>query len=148
LLRSVANLARSAGFIDPRLVEDRPLTIENDVIAANVSPASFYSATWRLFKLSDLEPACEDHGQAVIYKGTIPHHPEIFALDKHHVLETGRVFPVCGNSFRMLHDTRFSPHFDFIGNFERHYGIFPGCGQLMPFSKGDMVAAGMAGACC
>ena len=53
-------------------------------------------------------------------------------LDKHHSIEAGRVFPVCGNTWRMLKDTRFAPHFDFIGDFSRHYGIFEGCGTRCP----------------
>ena len=34
----------------------------------------------------------------------------------------------------MLADTRFAPHFDFIGDFATHYGIFPGCGTSIPFA--------------
>ena len=44
------------------------------------------------------------------------------------------MFPVCGNTWRMLADTRFAPHFDFIGDFATHYGIFPGCGTSIPFA--------------
>ena len=60
-------LARRHGFLDPRLVEDRPLDITDPKIAAKLGQARFYSATYRLFKLDDLEPACEDYGQAGIY---------------------------------------------------------------------------------
>ena len=141
-------LAKKAGFTDPRLVEDRPIAIGNEAIAEKVAPARFYSATYRLFKLDDLEPACEDYGQAVVYKGTIPHQPNALVLDAHHVMETGRVFPVCGNSYRMLRDTRFAPHFEFIGSFERHYGIFPGCGQTLPFTSRPEGNTGRDGACC
>lgn len=142
------SLAKSSGFADPRLVEDRPITIDNDAIVHKVAPARFYSATYRLFKIAELEPACEDYGQAVIYRGTIPHYPNALVLDKHHVMETGRAFPVCGNSYRMLRDTRFAPHFDFIGNFERHYGIFPGCGQSLPFDNRPPESSANGGGCC
>ena len=88
----------------------------------------------------------EDHGQAVIYRGSIAHHPDRFDLDKHHAIETGKVFAVCGNTWRMLHDSRHATHFDFIGNFERHFGLFEGCGSAIPF---DTVAQDSAsGACC
>lgn len=127
-------MSRAAGFTDPRLVNHRPLTIENKQLEEKVAPISFTSATYRLFKL-DLEPECEDYGQAVIYKGTIPHAPHVFALDGGHFIETGKVFPVCGNTWKMLHDTRFAEHFDFIGNFDTHYGIFAGCGGTSPFSE-------------
>lgn len=129
------NLARRHGFLDPRLVEDRPLEITDANIAGKLGLARFYSATYRLFKLEDLEPACEDYGQAVIYRGTIPDAEHSFQLDKHHHIETGRTFPVCGNTWRMLKDTRFESHFEFIGNFDRHFGIFPGCGGALPYDK-------------
>jgi SAM-dependent methyltransferase len=128
------SLAKAAGFDDPRLITDRPLGIGDDRAKALLDGINFFSATWRLFKLAGLEPECEDYGQAVIYKGTLPGHERRFMLDKHHVLETGRVFPICGNSWRMLADTRFAPHFDFIGDFSRHFGIFPGCGTTIPFA--------------
>lgn len=44
-----------------------------------------------------------------------------------------RTPPVCGNTWRMLHDTRFHSHFDFFGDFSHHYGLFAGCGGSMPF---------------
>lgn len=146
------NLSRRAGFGDPRLVEDRVLTIENPGIEAKLAPARFFSATYRLFKLDALEPACEDYGQAVIYKGTLPEHPQVFMLDKHHAIEKGRVFPVCGNTWQMLADTRFAEHFTFIGDFSTHFGIFAGCGSELPFTGtanvSQQVTAAEGGSCC
>lgn len=133
--------AKRAGFGDPRLVTQRPLTIENAELEARVAPLSFLSSTYRLFKLAGLEAACEDYGQAVIYRGTVPHAPHHFALDDHHVIETGKVFPVCGNTWMMLKDTRFARHFQFIGDFDTHYGIFEGCGGDSPFEAESTDAA-------
>lgn len=141
------HLAKTAGFQDPRLVEDRPLAINNPDIEARLAPARFHSATYRLFKLDGLEPACEDYGQAVIYKGSIAGQADTFILDKHHAIERGRVFPVCGNTFRMLRDSRFAGHFDFIGDFSTHYGIFPGCGTVMPFSSEGKSNPDQSGCC-
>ncbi|CAH1075418.1 methyltransferase domain-containing protein [Candidatus Nitrotoga sp. 1052] len=135
------NLARRHGFADPRLVTDRPLDITDAKLAKRTGNICFFSATYRLFKLNGLEPACEDFGQAVVYRGTIPDHPYRFVLDKHHDMETGRVFPVCGNTWHMLHDSRFHEHFDFIGDFSRHYGIFAGCGSNLPFGQDESAAA-------
>jgi len=140
------SLAKQAGFADPRLVEDRPITIENEAIAERLAPAKFWSATYRLFKLDGLEPACEDYGQAVIYRGTVEHSPQVFRLDGHHLIERGRVFPVCGNTWRMLQETRFRDHFEFIGNFDTHYGIFQGCGTNVPFA--EAAVSGTGPACC
>jgi len=130
-------LARGVGFADPRLVESRRLGINDAEVKALIGHIDFFSATYRLFKLPELEPACEDYGQAVIYKGSIPHQETAFSLDAHHHIATGKVFPVCGNTWRMLHDTRFQAHFEFIGNWDTHYGIFEGCGDAMPFDGGS-----------
>ena len=127
------NFAKIGGFTDPRLVTHRPIMIENSVLEAAVAPLKFTSATYRLWKLADLESNCEDYGQAVIYKGRIENCPFGLPLDGHHWIETGKVFPVCGNTWNMLAQTRFVAHFDFIGNFDKHYGIFEGYGAASPF---------------
>ena len=141
------NLAKQCGFADPRLVEDRPLAINNEDIQVLIGHIGFYSATYRLFKIEGLEPFCEDYGQAVRYRGTVEHSEELFVLDKHHAIEKGRIFPVCGNTYRMLNETRFAEHFEFIGDWDIHYGIFKGCGTDIPYDKqgndGDK-----SGGCC
>lgn len=137
-------LARDSGFADPRLVDDRALMVTDPELSNRLGNLRFFSATHRLFKLAELESACEDYGQAVVYRGTIEDHADRLVLDKHHVIETGRVFPVCGNTWRMLYETRLREHFDFIGDFSRHYGLFAGCGGQMPF---DSAPAAMAGCC-
>jgi len=139
--------ARAAGFTDPRLVADRPLAINDPRIAGIVFPIRFFSATWRLFNLEGLEPACEDYGQAVRYLGGIEDAETVFALDQHHLIEAGRMFPVCGNTWRMLKESRLARHFGFFGDFSRHFGIFEGCGTAMPFATTDDGGA-TSGACC
>ncbi|MBI2788331.1 MAG: methyltransferase domain-containing protein [Elusimicrobia bacterium] len=137
-------LARRAGFADPRLVESRPLALDAGPIRERAGHIGFYSATYRLFKLEGLEPACEDYGQAVRYKGTIADAPREFRLDGHHRFEAGRIMTVCGNTSLMLERSRFSRHFDFLGDRTTHFGIFPGCGTSLPFAaepRND-------GACC
>ena len=140
-------IAKEAGFLDPRLVTSKPIGITNEAVKQKLGLAKFFSATYRLFKLDDLETACEDYGQAVIYKGSIADQPEAFELDGHHLIERGKVFAVCGNTWRMLADTRFQPHFDFIGDFSTHYGIFPGCGTSIPFASGETSKASSGGCC-
>jgi SAM-dependent methyltransferase len=140
-------MAKQAGFLDPRLVTSRPIEVTNEVLRKKLGQAQFFSATYRLFKLGGLESACEDYGQAVIYKGTVPEQADAFELDGHHLIERGKVFPVCGNTWRMLAETRFKPHFDFIGDFSTHYGIFPGCGTSIPFATSATDTPG-SGACC
>ncbi len=136
-------LAKAAGFADPRLVEDRVLTIENPDIEAKLNGIGFYSATYRLFKL-DLEPACEDFDQSVIYLGNEPNDPAQFVLDKSRVFTAGKETAVCSNSFIMLRDSRFAPYFEFKGNFSQHRGMFAGCGDGFPFD----VVSEPAKSCC
>ena len=139
-------LAKAAGFADPRLVSHRPLGINDPKIAAMLDGVAFHSATYRLFKLDGLEPQCEDYGQAVRYRGTVAGSERVFALDCHHHIETGRVFPVCGNTWAMLAETRFANHFEFFGDFSRHYGVFAGCGSESPFVGAPGEGGGVA--CC
>jgi SAM-dependent methyltransferase len=132
------NMARRAGFADPRLVEDAPITVQNKKVQERIAAEGdieFYSATYRLWKIDELEPACEDYGQAVIYKGTLPQAPSMLSLDKHHRIEKGRIFPVCGNTYRMLSTPALKQHFDFIGSWDTHYGIFEGCGGGLPYDS-------------
>jgi arsenite methyltransferase len=141
--------AKAAGFADPRLVTSKPIGVTDAAVKAKLGAARFFSATYRLFKLAGLEPACEDYGQAVVYRGSVGEQPDLFELDSHHLIERAKVFPVCGNTWRMLADTRFRRHFDFIGDFSRHYGIFPGCGTSIAFATAPAPApVAKAGGCC
>ena len=144
------NLAKQAGFQDPRLVEDHPIAIGNDEIHRKIGHIDFYSATYRLFKLEGLESHCEDYGQAVVYQGGIPGHEQRFELDKHHLMEKGKMFPVCGNTYRMLNESRLAPFFSFHGDRSTHYGIFDGCGTSLPFDRGQdgSEGTGNASGCC
>lgn len=141
-------LAKAAGFDDPRLMTDRPLGIGDAAIAAKLDGISFFSATYRLFKLDGLEPECEDYGQSVRYLGTVAGSERVFYLDNHHAIEKGRMFTVCGNSWKMLAGSRFAPHFEFFGDFSHHYGVFPGCGATVPYSLAPAAEDTSASGCC
>jgi arsenite methyltransferase len=138
-------LARRSGFADPRLVSDRPLAITDPALAARTGALQFFSATYRLFNIEALEDACEDHGQAVVYRGTLAGAADALVFDKHHRFDTGRIAPVCGNTWLMLRQSRLACHFEFYGDFSRHFGLFPGCGGSLPFSSGVDVAGDGAG---
>jgi len=141
------NLAKKVGFLDPRLVSDSPITVNNPKLEKLCGNIKFFSATYRLFKLPKLESHCEDYGQAVIYNGKMPRSELSFKLDDHHEIETGKVFGVCGNTWRMLEETRFKKYFTFIGNFDTHYGIYDGCGTSLPFAT-ETGGGGGGGGCC
>lgn len=139
-------LAKRVGFEDPRIYSDSPLSIENEEIQQRLEGFEFRSVTYRLFKVPGLEPSCEDYGQAVIYRGDVENHPNRFVLDGHHIIETGRVFPVCGNTWNILEHSRFAKNFQFIGSFERHFGLFDGCGDSVSVPATD--SAEETTACC
>jgi arsenite methyltransferase len=128
-------LAKQMGFNEPRVVKSAPITIENKVTEKLVRNIEFEAITYRLFKIDELEDACEDFGQAVIYNGTIPGCPDKFTLDEGHTFETGRSALVCGNTFLMLNKTRFSKHFDYFGSMKTHFGEFQDCGSKEEFSS-------------
>ncbi len=127
-------ISKGVGFSDPRSVKNTPITIEDKEIRQKCGEIQFFSVTYRLWKIDGLEDACEDYGQAVAYKGTIENKRESFDLDDHHNFPKNKIMPVCGNTYLMLHATRYKKHFNFYGNWDTHYGIYEGCGQSMPFS--------------
>jgi len=139
-------VAKKAGFADPRSVKSNPITIENKEIQEACGDLQFFSVTYRLWKLDQLEDSCEDFGQAVAYKGTIENNNVSFDLDDHHNFPTNKIMPVCGNTFVMLQATRYKKHFEFYGTWDTHYGIFEGCGESMPFDLNNK--DGDAASCC
>ena len=128
-------------FLDPRLVTNRPIAITHEAVKQKLGPAKFFSATYRLFKLDGLETAC-----AIIYKGSMAEQPDAFELDGHQH-RARRGVPVCGNTWRMLADTRFRQHFDFVGDFSTQYGIFPGRRTSIPFAASETPKASSGGCC-
>ncbi|MDX1446304.1 methyltransferase domain-containing protein [Lishizhenia sp.] len=139
------NIAKKVGFTDPRAVENKVITVENPELEEKLGDINCFSVTYRLFKIDGLESDCEDYGQAVKYKGTITEEKASFDLDDHHNFPAGKVMAVCGNTYKMLHDTRFKEDFEFYGDWSTHYGIFEGCGGAMPFSIGE---PGTEASCC
>ncbi|MDT8446369.1 MAG: methyltransferase domain-containing protein [bacterium] len=126
---------KAAGFADPRWVDFNRITIENESVQKALEGIQFYSVTCRLIKLAGLEPGCEDYGQAVRYRGGVEEMPQVFWLDQGHAFAKDKIELVCGNSYRMLKETRFAPYFDFFGDFNHHHGVFPGCGGHFPFAQ-------------
>ena len=137
--------ARNVGFTDPRSIKNNPITIENEEVSKKCGDIKFFSVTYRLWKIAGLEDECEDYGQAVAYKGTIENNASSFDLDDHHNFPKNKIMTVCGNTYKMLYDTRFASHFEFYGSWDTHYGVFEGCGGSMPFNTEN---GEEAGGCC
>jgi SAM-dependent methyltransferase len=132
------------GCPDYRVVSDSKLALTDPTIECKAGMIGFHSLTLRAFKL-DLEDRCEDYGQVAYYLGTLPEHPHRFMLDDHHLFETGRPHPVCGNTAAMLSRTRYAPHFKIIGDTRVHYGLFD-CGPKSAVNVSSGTESG--GACC
>ena len=117
-----------------RLVKDRIITIQNEQIEKKIGFANFFSGTYRLFKIPDFDNSDgENYGLKVSYKGTISTCPDTFVLDNKNKFEKGKEYSVCGNTFRILNESRFNKHFNFSGNFDTHYGIMTNCDIKIPF---------------
>lgn len=119
---------RENGCPDHRIVSRTPITLTDPEVHAKIGMVGFQSITVRAFKLASLEDICEDYGQTVVYKGSIPGHPHRFDLDDHHAFLTGKPLLVCGNTAAMLQETRYARHFRVSGDRRVHYGAFA-CGS-------------------
>lgn len=126
------------GVADARVCARSPIALTDDAIEQRIGFARFESVTWRAFKMP-LEDRCEDYGQTATYRGTLPAHPHRFALDDHHLFETGRPLRVCGNTADMLAHSRYARHFDVLGDKATHFGLFD-CALASP--------AAASGSCC
>ncbi len=135
--------ASKTGFHDPRVYACSNIDLLDQETIDKVGFAHFNSITYRLFKLAQLEDACEDYGQVAYYKGTIEHSPHKFVLDNHHIFEKDKPMLVCANTAAMLQDTRLTKHFVIKGDTSVHYGIFAGCGELPPADDDKPI-----GGCC
>ena len=118
------NLAKTVGFIEPRLVNSRAITIDNDELATRLGDLRFTSATYRLFKAVELEVDPQNYNQTVTYLGTIENHETQWDLDTSTRFIPQEKTPVSGNTWRTLKQSRFSSHFSFEGDFDKHLGLF------------------------
>ena len=135
------HLAQKVGFNDPRLVKDKQIAPKNAELEATLGDIKFYSVTYRLFKIEDLEYDCEDYGQIVTYNGTITNHSEEWQLDNHHTFRTNEKMRVCMNTYLILGRSRFEKHFTFESPEPlTHLGIFPDCGKGIPFESSGSVS--------
>ncbi len=128
------------------MLTDSPVDVTDPELQERVGELCFYSATYRLFRVANAEAGREDYGQEAVYRGTIPEYPAEFRLDKDSLFRAGEPTPVCGNTYRLLKSSRFSVHFELIGDNSHHLGAFGSTIGDFPFSK----AAPKAGndSCC
>ncbi len=142
-LEDFRRLLSELGVADARVCARSPIALTDEAIEQRIGFAHFESITWRAFKLP-LEDRCEDYGQTATYLGTLPEHPHRFALDDHHLFETGRPLRVCGNSADMLGGSRYAPHFSISGGKSTHFGLF----DCTPAGRGDKADKTCGPGCC
>ena len=133
-------ICRKIGFTDPRIVTKRKLNIDNPKIKKLIGNIEFYSITYRLWKIDDLEDACEDFGQIAIYKGGIEYSENKYKLDSGHIFYKNKPEKVCGNTSLMLNKTRLNKYFEIIGSFDEHFGLFKDCGTSSSNSFKDLTS--------
>jgi ubiquinone/menaquinone biosynthesis C-methylase UbiE len=122
--RDFERITKKVGFADPRIVTRKLINIPNPKIKDMIGNIQFYSITYRLWKLKDLEDACEDYGHIAVYNGQMSESTSKFKLDDGHVFYKNKPERVCGNTAIMLSGTRFEQYFQIMGSFEEHFGAF------------------------
>jgi len=136
------HLAQRAGFADARLVTDKPVSVDDPALSKKVGGIRFFSATYRLFKLPDLEAGREDYGQSACYRGTAPHYRDVLPFDKQLTFATGVTTAVCGNTWRMLVGSRLAEFFDLSDAPLTHVGAFSASTPGLPFDSAAAPAPG------
>ena len=138
--------SKEVGFSDPRIVEAAPITIQNKDLEKKLAGYEFYSVTYRLFKVAELETTQEDYGQSIKYKGTIEDSPKTFLFDKDHTF-SGCAKKVSGNTFKILQNSRYAKHFEFKGDFSNHQGAFSKTESANPFAGLHKESTQSSGCC-
>ncbi len=141
--------AIEAGFVEPRIVSTKEIEITDDEMKKVIGKTKFYSITYRLWKIEDLDSVCEDYGQFAIYKGGIKESELEFQLDSNHLFEINRPEHVCKNTADMLSKTRYKDYFEIIGNTDIHFGEFNGCETLAStYENKEKREIGLSASCC
>ncbi|RLA74022.1 MAG: hypothetical protein DRG11_06315 [Epsilonproteobacteria bacterium] len=129
--------ARQAGFVEPRVVSTKEIEITDKSLVNIVGKTKFYSITYRLWKISDLDTVCEDYGQRATYLGGIEHSELEFQLDENHLFEIDRAEHICKNTADMLSKTRYKKYFKITGGTDIHFGQFKSCATLATTEQND-----------
>lgn len=141
--------AIEAGFVEPRVVSSKEIEITDNEMKKIIGKTKFYSITYRLWKIENLDSVCEDYGQFAIYKGGICESEDEFQLDINHLFEINRAEHVCKNTADMLSKTRYKKYFEIIGNTDVHFGAFKACETLASmYEKESKTENDLACACC
>ena len=123
------------GCADIRNIARSEVTINNEALQPKAGMIRFTSETIRAFKVP-LEDHCENYGHVAYYQGTLAHAPDQFVLDDHHVFAKGEPVAICGNTANMLLHSRYAKHFNVVGDFSTHLGLFDCATPAVPTASG------------
>ncbi len=137
-------MAKRAGFLDPLLVISKPLDITNEAMKRKLGQAKFVSliqARWARSGLRRLRAGRDLQGQLAR-----PARRVRARRPSSH--REGQGLPRVRQYLAHARRHALAPHFDFMGDFGTHYGIFPDCGTSIPFATTTFAASKSGGSCC
>ncbi len=111
------------GFPDYRIVSQNEISLSDEDLYQKAGMITFGSLTIRMFNCH-LEVKCENYGQVCYYLGGIPESPHFFSLDENHFFPVGKPVLICGNTAKMLTESRYRDYFRVTGDYATHYGLF------------------------
>ena len=144
--KDFVRMSGDAGFTDPRIISKRVVDISDEKIKNLVGNTTFFSITYRLWKIDGLEDECEDYGHVAYYRGGVAVSPSRFVLDQSHAFDKDKPVLVCGNTALMLSKTRLSKYFEVTGDFTTHFGEFKDCSS--PNAQGNDTGNSNSSTCC
>ncbi|MFT4553109.1 MAG: arsenite methyltransferase [Chlamydiales bacterium] len=132
-------MLQKVGCQDYRVLASHNVSLKSIEVEGKLGMIDFDSILIRAFKC-DFEDRCENYGHVAYYLGSLEGASHEFVLDDEHVFKKGLPVPVCGNTAKMLSETRFKKYFNVLGEFSTHYGSFDCAPQTIRELS--------AGACC
>ncbi|KAJ1677439.1 hypothetical protein EV182_006173, partial [Spiromyces aspiralis] len=117
-------LCQKIGFAEPRELQASVIEVSDPELRKLVGDATFYSITYRLFKLEDttgLEDREEDYGLTAVYKGTIEGHEDQYQFDNFNAFSRGAPTPVSGNVAAIISQSWLKDHIEIRGDRSKHY---------------------------
>ncbi len=119
---------RDSGWESFRYAQKRRIVIQREQEKTVYEGRDFIYRTVRTFKIDNLEDLCENYGQSAEYLGTLPGNNQFFDLDDTHRFFIDQPLRVCGNTYAMVANTRFAPHFRVEGSRDdKHFGLYTYC---------------------
>ena len=137
-LEDYRRLMDKIGFKDLRITSHRKICIDKDQsIRDKLGDTSFYSITFRAFKISGLEDRNEDYQQTATYIGGIVDFEDEFEFDKNFTFIKNKATPIDRNTALILSNSdpssssRYAKHFE-VSEEGFHLGKFSKQSFTMP----------------